>query len=344
MPATKKPAAKKPAPAKKAPAKKAPAAKAPAKKAPAKKAPAKKAPAKKAATPSPSAATRTRRPAWQGTISFGLINVPVMLYGVTVSHRISFNQLDDRDHARIQQKRVSSVTGEEVAYENIVKGYEIEPGKYVVIERDELAALNPERSTAIELESFIDAAQIDPLYYNASYFAMPGKGADTPYALLRDAMAAENRAAVARVVMHQKEHIVALWPRDDMLVVSTLNFADEVTEPGELPGGPGPKSEAKAAELKAARQLVAALSVDHFDIGDYRDEHREAVLELIDKKAKGQKIAKPKKAAEKKPVPDLMAALEQSLAGVGGTDERLRGKRAGSRSRGSGGAHRSKSH
>lgn len=340
MPATKKPAAKKPAT--KAPAAKKPAAKQPAAKKPAaKKAPAKKPAAKKSASVAPGTATRTRRPAWQGTISFGLINVPVALYSVTISHRISFNQLDDRDHARIQQKRVSSVTGEEVAYENIVKGYEIEPGEYVVIEKDELSSLSPERSSAIELESFIDASQIDPLYYDSSYFAIPGKNAETPYALLRDAMAAEDRAAVARLVMHQKEHLVALWPREGMLVVTTLNFFDEVTDPAELPGGPGPQVEVKPAEVKAARQLVAALS-DDFDISEYRDEYREAVLELIEKKAKGQKIAKPKKAAEKKPVPDLMAALEESLAGIKGRDERM--SRPSGRKRGSNGAHKSKGH
>ncbi|MFT4049569.1 MAG: Ku protein [Solirubrobacterales bacterium] len=287
--------------------------------------------------------TRVRRPAWQGTISFGLINVPVMLYGVTVSHRIAFHQLDDRDHARIQQKRVSSVTGEEVEFAHIVKGYELPTGDHVVIERDELAALDPERSSAIELESFIDAAQIDPLYYDASYYALPGKNAATPYALLRDAMAAEKRAAVARLVMHQKEHIVALWPREDMLIVSTLHFFDEVSDPAELPGGPGPKVSAKAAEVKAARQLVAALSDDSFDIRDYRDEYREAVLDLIEKKARGTKIARPKAATPKKPVPDLMAALEESLAGVTGADERL-ARRPAARKRGSGGSHRTKAH
>ena len=202
-PATK--TAAKPAAAKKAPAKK-PAAKKPAAKKPAAKKPAaRKAPAKKTgASVAPGTATRTRRPAWQGAISFGLINVPIALYNSTISNRISFNQLDKRDQARIKQKRVSADTGEEVEYADIVKGYEIEPGNYVVIEPDELSALSPERSSAIELEAFIDAAQIDPIYYDANYFAMPGKGADTAYALLRDAMAAENRAAVARLVMHQK--------------------------------------------------------------------------------------------------------------------------------------------
>jgi DNA end-binding protein Ku len=294
--------------------------------------------AKRKATPAPSASPKTRRPAWQGTISFGLINVPVMLYGVTISHRIAFHQLDKKDHERIQQKRVSAATGKEVEYDDIVKGYEITPDNYVVIEPDELNDLDPERSSAIELEAFIDAADIDPLFYEASYFAIPGKNAAKPYALLRDAMAAEGRAAVARLVMHQKEHLVALWPRDDMLVVSTLHFYDEVTDPEELPGPSGPTSEAKAAELKAARQLVKALS-DDFDIRDYRDEYREAVLALIERKAKGQKITKPKKAAARKPVPDLMAALEESLAGVSG-----RASRPKARKRGSAGAHKSKAH
>jgi DNA end-binding protein Ku len=188
----------------------------------------------------------------------------------------------------------------------------------------------------MELESFIDASEIDPLFYEASYFAMPGKNADKPYAMLRDAMAAENRAAIARLVMHQKEHLVALWPRGSELVVSTLHFYDEVTEPSELPGGPGPEAAAKAAETKAARELVRALS-DTFDIRDYRDEYRELVLELIEKKAKGNKIAKPKKAAARKPVPDLMAALEESLKDVGS-------RRTSPRKRGSSGTHKSKGH
>lgn len=338
--ATTKTAAKKPA------AKKTPAKRAPAKKAPAKKAPAKKPAAKKAASASPAPA-RTRRPAWQGSISFGLIHVPVQLYNVTTSQRISFNQLDAKDHARIKQKRVSSVTGEEVEFGDIVKGYEIEPGKYVVIEPDELKTLMPERSSSIELESFIDAAQIDPLYYDASYFCIPGKDAAKPYGLLRDAMAAENRAAVARLVMHQKEHIVSLWPRGDMLVVSTLHFFDEITDPDELPGPAVPKALTKAAasksaELTAARQLVAALSEDSFDIGAYHDEYRGAVLDLIDKKAKGRKISQPKAAAEKKPVTDLMAALEESLAGLSGSSSGS--ARPSSRKRAGSGTHKARGH
>jgi DNA end-binding protein Ku len=311
-------------------------------KAPTKRAPAKK-PASRQVSEAPGQAARTRRPAWQGSISFGLINVPVQLYNVTISHRIAFNQLDDKDHARIKQKRVSAETGEEVPYEHIVKGYEIEPGNYVIIEPDELATLAPERSSAIELEAFIDASQIDPLYYESSYFAIPGKNAATPYALLRDAMADEDRAAIARLVMHQKEHLVALWPRDDMLVVSTLHFFDEVTDPAELPGGPGPQASAKAAEVKAARQLVRALSAD-FDIRDYRDEYRELVLELIEKKAKGRKIARPKKAGEKKPVPDLMAALEESLNDLSGSKRKVGPRTPSSRKRGSAGTHRTKAH
>jgi DNA end-binding protein Ku len=295
-----------------------------------------------AASAAPSAAPKTRRPAWQGMISFGLINVPVALYGVTVRHRIAFHQLDKDDHARIKQKRVSAETGEEVAFEDIVKGFEISPGEYVVIDPSELNDLDPERSSAIELEAFIEAAEIDPLYYEASYFAIPGKDAAKPYALLRDAMAAEGRAAVARLVMHQKEHLVALWPREDMLVVSTLHFFDEVTDPEELPGPAGPSSGAKAAELKAARQLVKALS-DDFDIRDYRDEYREAVLALIDRKAAGKKTARPKKAAARKPVPDLMAALEESLAGVSGSAGRM-SRSPKARKRGNAGSHKAKAH
>jgi DNA end-binding protein Ku len=295
----------------------------------------KAAPKKKAeATARPTVeGAHARRPAWQGSISFGLINVPVMLYNITISHRIAFHQLHDKDGARIKQERVCSADGEEVPYDHIVKGYEIEPDRYVIIEPEELKTLSPERSNAIELESFIDASEIDPLYYDASYFALPGKGAATSYALLREAMEAENKAAVARLVMHQKEHLVALWPRGDTLVVSALHFADEVTDPADLPGKSAPAKAAKPAEKKAARELVKALSGD-FKINDYRDEYREQVLDLIEAKAKGKKIAQPKKSEDKKPVPDLMAALEQSLAGVAGKSR--------ARSRGSKGTHKSR--
>lgn len=284
----------------------------------------------------------TRRPAWQGSISFGLIHFPVALYGVTTDRRIAFHQLHDADGVRIKQKRVCPADGEEVPYEHIVRGYEFEPGRYVIVERDELDALQPERSRSIELEKFIDASEIDPLYYDASYFALPGEGAGAAYALLCEAMTAEDRAAFARLVMHGKEHLVALWPRDAVLVVSTMHFEDEITNPAQLPAiepaGSLKKKNRKPAELNAARQLVSALSGD-FDIADYRDEHREAVLELIEAKAKGRKISVPATPqAERRPAADLMSALEESLAGVtGGAGKPARPK---SRRRGNRGDHR----
>jgi len=294
-------------------------------------------PRKKATSTAPRAAAG-RRPSWQGSISFGLVHFPVALYGVGTDRRIAFHQLHDQDGVRIKQKRVCPADGEEGPYDHIVKGYEIEPGRYIVIEPDELNALSPERSRTIELEKFIDAAEIDPLYYDANYYVMPAEGAEAPYALLRDAMLAEKRAAVARLVIHAKEHLVALWPRGDTLVVSTLRFADEVTDPESLPGADGSAKQHKKAELAAARQLVSALSGE-FDITDYRDEYREAVLSLIEAKARGRKVTQPRAEPERKPATDLMSALQESLASVSGTASSS--KRAKPRRRGDGSGHRS---
>lgn len=332
--ATKKPAAKKPAAKKPAAAQKKATAKAAAKKPAAKKRTA----AKNSSVRDQIESSSARRPSWQGSISFGLIHFPVQLFGVTTNRRIAFNQLRESDGSRIKQKRVAAADGEEVPFDKIVKGFELEPGNFVVIEKDEMAGLAPERSRTLELEKFIDAAQIDPLYYDASYFALPGKDAATPYALLRDAMAAEKRAAVARLVMHGKEHLVSLWPRGDYLVVSTMHFTEEITDPDELPrnnaSSPGKKA-AKKAELDAARALVVALS-DDFDVTEYKDEYREALIDLIDKKAHGKKVTAPKAAPAKRATGgDLMAALEESLASVSsGTSKHTR--RRGS----AGGGHR----
>lgn len=315
-------------PTKTAPAKKTTAKKAPAKKAPAKKPAAKKATSKKVSVRDMIENSSARRPSWQGSISFGLIHFPVQLFGVTTNRRIAFNQLRESDGSRIKQKRVAAADGEEVPFDKIIKGFEIEPGNYVTVDKEEMAGLAPERSRTLELEKFIDAAEIDPMFYDASYFVLPGKDAATPYALLRDAMAAEGRAAVARLVMHGKEHLVSLWPRGDYLVVSTIHFTEEITDPDELPrnnaSSPGKKS-TKKAELDAARALVNALSED-FDISEYKDEHRESLIDLIDKKANGKKITTPKAAPEKKATGgDLMAALEESLASVSsGTSKHTR--------------------
>jgi DNA end-binding protein Ku len=273
------------------------------------------------------------RAAWQGSISFGLIHIPVMLFGVATNRRIAFHQLHADDGARIKQKRFCSAEDKEVPYDEIVRGYEITPGRHVVIEPDELKELSPSRSKAIELEKFIDAAEIDPLYYDASYFVVPAEGAGAPYALLREAMIKENRAAVARLVIHSKEHLVALWPREDMLIVSTLHFADEISNPDKFEGGDSvPAKSRKASEVTAARQLVAALT-DEFDIADYRDEYREQVLKLIDAKASGKKFAVEPDLEDRKPVKDLMAALEESLSNLSGESKKPR-------KRGSSGEHK----
>lgn len=288
----------------------------------------------------PSAKPKTKHAAWQGPISFGLIHIPVFLYRAASDRRVAFHQLHKSDGVRIKQKRVCPADGEEVPYADIVKGYEIEPGRYVVVEPEELDAIAPERSRAVELEKFVDIAEVDPLYYEDSYFVLPGEGAELPYALLREAMVAEKRAAVARLVIHQKEHLVVLWPRDDMLVLSTLHFADEVADPRQLDGDT-PATARNRAELKAARQLISALSAS-FDINEYRDDYRERVLELIEAKAKGRRIAVQPEVEERAPTADLMAALEKSLATLPGHRGGGNGKRKRARTRGDPGTHRAR--
>lgn len=276
------------------------------------------------------------RAAWQGSVSFGLIHFPVLLFGVSTNRRISFHQLHAKDGARVKQKRFCSVEDVEIPYDEIVRGYELAPGRHVVIEPEELNDLSPKRSKAIELEKFIDAAEIDPLYYDASYFVIPAEGAGAPYALLREAMHREKRAAVARLVIHGKEHLVSLWPRDNLLIVSTLHFADEISDPAKFDAGDkAPPKSRKAAEVKAACQLVSALSSD-FDIEDYRDEFREQVIKLIDAKAAGKELAVEPDIADRKPAKDLMAALEESLASVDSSSKR----KTSARKRGSGGSHK----
>ena len=168
------------------------------------------------------------RSIWTGAISFGLVNVPVKLYSAVSKKTVRFHQLHDKDCVRIQQKRVCAADGEEVSYEHIVKGYEITPDQYVIIEPGELEALEPRKTKTIDIEDFVDLEEIDPLYYDHPYYLMPGTGAAKPYKLLVTAMEEAGKVAIARVVIRQKEQLVAIRPTGDILTMETMNFADEV--------------------------------------------------------------------------------------------------------------------
>jgi DNA end-binding protein Ku len=269
------------------------------------------------------------RSIWTGAISFGLVNVPVKLYSAVSKKTVRFHQLHEPDGVRIQQKRVCPADGEEVPWEEIVKGYEISPDRYVVITPEELEALDPKKTKTIDIEEFVDLDEIDPLYYDHPYYLLPGQGAAKPYKLLVAAMQEANKVAIARVVIRTKEQLVALRPLGDVIAMATMNFADEVVDPDSFDDAPGDDVDTAKREVDMARQLIESLTAE-FDPTRYHDTYREAVLDLIEKKADGQEIVM-QPAEEPEKVPDLMAALEASLANAkkGGGD----GKAAASRPR-----------
>src|SRR5215216_5324007 len=257
------------------------------------------------------------RSIWSGAISFGLVNVPVKLYSAVSRKTVRFNQLNAQTGNRIQQKRVDPETGEEVSYDQIVKGYELTKERYVVITPDELDALDPEKTRTIDIEDFVDLAEIDPIYYDHPYYLVPDKGAAKAYGLLLQAMQESDKVAVARVVLRSKEQLVAIRPAaGGVLMMETMIFSDEVVPPGEIEELPEANDlKVSDREVKMAQQLIDSLSSE-FEPEKYHDEYREKVLELIERKAAGEEIAVQPEAEEPQEVPDLMAALEASLAAV----------------------------
>ncbi len=253
------------------------------------------------------------RPIWSGAVSFGLVNVPVKLTTAQSPKDVRFNQLDGKDGTKISTKRVRPDTGEEVPYERLVKGYEISPSRYVVIEPSELDALDPKASRTIDIEEFVSLDEIDPLYFEKGYYLLPDKGAEKAYALLAKAMEATNRVAIARFVMRTKQYLAAIRAKEGALVLSTMLFADEVTTVGALDLPDVDKLAPTDREVKMAEQLIESLTTE-FDPSRYKDEHREKVMALIEAKSEGQEVVTSSASEEPTKVVDLMAALEASLA------------------------------
>lgn len=255
------------------------------------------------------------RAIWSGAISFGLVSIPVKLFNAVSKKSVSFNQLDAATGARLRQKLVSALDGEEVPRDRIVKGYNLGADQYVTISEDELAAVMPVAQRTIDLEEFVDLVDIDPVFYDSAYFLVPDAAAVKPYALLTEAMERAQKVGVARFVMRSKEYVAAIRPKDGKLVLSTMVYADELNSVDELP-------EMSAAaqvtltdrELAMAAQLVESLAAD-FDPAKYHDAYRDQVLAMIDRKAAGESeiLAVPAPAGESRVV-DLLAALEASVA------------------------------
>jgi DNA end-binding protein Ku len=257
------------------------------------------------------------RSIWTGTISFGMVTIPVKLYSALNRKTVRFHQLSRKTGVRVAQKRVDSSTGEEVPYESIVKGYEIAPERYVVIEPGELEALEPKKTKTIEIEDFVELSEIDPILYDHPYYLAPGPGGAKPYRLLLEAMDDTGKIAIARVVIRSKEALVAIRPVGDVLAMATMIFADEVLSPERL-DEVSDAAEVKTTkrELEMAKQLVDSLAGD-FVADKYRDSYREQVLALIERKAQGEEIVvAPEPDEVLAPAPDLMSALKASLDAV----------------------------
>ncbi|HYZ99531.1 MAG TPA: Ku protein [Acidimicrobiales bacterium] len=254
------------------------------------------------------------RAMWSGAISFGLVNIPIKLFTAVSRKNVSFNQIDTKTGSRIQNRKVSAATGEEVPSEAIAKGYPLSSGEYVLVGDDELAALDPEATRTIDIEQFVDLTEIDPVYYDSAYYVAPEKAAQKPYALLTRAMEEQGKVAVARLVMRTKQYLAALRPKDGMLVMSTMVYADEVNDPKQLEGVDGVgEVEVAERELRMAEQLIESLT-EPWEPGRYEDTHRNQVLELIERKAAGEEVVATAAPAAEEKVVDLMAALEASVA------------------------------
>jgi DNA end-binding protein Ku len=258
------------------------------------------------------------RSIWTGAISFGLVTVPVKLYSAVSRKTVRFHQLNSETGVRIQQRRVDPTTGDEISYDSIVKGFEIGPDRYVIVQPEELEALDPKKTKTIEIEDFVDLSDIDPIFYDHPYYLAPGAGGAKPYRLLLEAMRESGKVAIAKVVIRQKEQLVAIRPMDgEVLGMATMIFADEVVDADRIDELDAAREvEVNDRELGIAKQLVESLSGD-FEPDKYHDTYREEVLSLIERKAAGEEIAvQPEREEAEEPVPDLMAALKASLDAV----------------------------
>ena len=261
------------------------------------------------------------RAIWSGNISFGLLNVPIKLYSAVSKKTVSFRELREEDGSRIRHRRVAEEDGEEVPYDKIVKGYEITPDNYVIMSREELAEIDPEKTRAIEIKDFVDLDEIDPIYFDHPYYLGPDKGAERAYQLLVNAMEEQHKVAIARFVLRNKENLAAIRPMNGALTMATMRFHDEVVSPDDLEDVLPEKAEKiEKRELDMAKQLIESLSTD-FEPDRYEDEYRDKLLALIERKAKGEEIVSaPTEEPTPTKAPDLMAALEESLAAVGGEE------------------------
>jgi DNA end-binding protein Ku len=250
------------------------------------------------------------RSIWNGTISFGLIAVPIKVHSATESHTIHFHQVHEADGAQIKQKRICSKEDKEVPYDEVAMGYELRGGKFVLLDKEDIDAAAGDRSHTIDLEQFVDPTQVDPVFYDRTYYLGAGEDGEDAYRLLLDALKRAKRSGIGRWVFHNREYLVSVRAGDDLLVLHTMRFADELVEADKLEI-PKPSRKPAGRELDMAEQLVDSLKKS-FRPASFKDSYRDRVAELIKRKAAGEEIEFPE--PEKAEAPDdLMAALEASL-------------------------------
>jgi DNA end-binding protein Ku len=271
------------------------------------------------------------RAMWKGAISFGLVTIPVAVYPATEEKSLKFNQLHDEDMGRIRYRRVCAVDGEEVDYEHIVKGYEIEKDRYVVLTDEDLDAVPVASSRAIDIQQFVELEEIDPILFKKSYYLIPEETGAKAYALLRSALADEGKVGIAKVSFRDKEHLAALRFKDDVFVLETMYWPDEIraAEFDTIPAN----EKVRANEVEMAKSLIQNLS-EPWNPQEFRDEYREALLDIVEKKVAGEPIEAPTEAAPARVV-DLMEALKASVAAAksktpsaGGARKRATAKRS----------------
>ena len=257
------------------------------------------------------------RALWSGSINFSLVNVPVKLYSAVSPKSVHFHMIRKSDASRIKYKKVSATDGKEVPDAEILKGYEVSPDHYVSITPAELESLNPEQSHAIAIQSFVKSSELECLYFENFYYLGPDKNAANAYALLNTVLTETGKVAIARMIFHDKEHVVAIRPRENALMLGTIYYADEIIPLKDIEGLPTEKNQPGKSEITVAKDLINALSAP-FKLADHKDAYRERVLELIEQKTSGKKIAvAPTANKSAANVLDLMDALKASLAASG---------------------------
>ena len=257
------------------------------------------------------------RPLWKGAISFGLVNVPVEVYPADQSHAVSFSMLDKRDFAPIGFKRYNKKSGEEVPWGNVVKGYEYEKGKYVVLQEEDFQRVDLEATQTVDIQDFVDLEEIDPMFFYKPYYLEPQKGGDKAYALLRDALKDTNKVGVAKVVIKTRQYLAGVKPEDGALVLELMHFADELADPEKL--HVPKKLEVGKREMNMAKSLIGSMT-SKWEPEKYKDDYRKALMNVIEEKveAGGKEIEeKPRKAPKPTKVIDLVSVLQRSLEQTG---------------------------